>query len=310
MYNILSVILCTLALIIVYLAYVQPNENLEISSSIYNEIVNNGVNPQKELLPQNIKNIESRLKKHLKNNDRNKFKMEVYTSYLLIRNTDKIATNQTIFNCIKILRDAEFPEMLLRFFLIANYSDNLALLAYSCSGNEKIMKYINTKEARTILKEYPKIRMAFLNARILMTEKNISDDRIEKIFYHIGTHHFNVPYKIKPEHRAHFSYPLIASIYKIIGDTNRYEQYKNKSLNNEQMKNMNCVYWDYMNVLIKSYILCEDYDIAVNAIDSLPNCTAKDVLIRRVIRELISTESGMRATEKSEFIKKIKNSIR
>lgn len=307
MYNLLSFILCILTPIIVYIVYTQTDVNLKISQSIYNEIVNNGNNPQNDSLSKPIKSIESNLRKHFESGNKDKFKMEVYTSYLLIKNYDKAKANQIIFNCIKILKDAEFPEMLVRFFLLANYSDDLALLAYSCSDNEKIMKYVNTKEAKDILKDYPKIRLAFLNARNLTQNKNITDEQIEKMFYYVGTHNFNVPYKIKSEHRAHFSYPLIASIFKINGNLEQYKRYKEKSLSEKQMQNMNCVYWEYMSLLIKSYILCGDYDTSVNAIDSLPDCTAKDVLIRRVLRKLIRTESGKRATEKSEFIKKIKS---
>ena len=306
MYKVLSILLCVLAPIIVYIAYTEDDANLAISHNIYNEIVNNGKNPQDDLLPAHIKNIESNLKKHLKNGDSSKFKMEVFTSYLLLKNFDKTKANQTILNCIKILRDAESPEMLLRFFLLANYSDNLALLAYSCVGSEKIMKYVDTKEANAILKDYPKIKIAFSQTRNLTKNKNISDAQIEKIFFHVKTQIFNIPYKIEHKHKTKFAYPLIASLLKISGNVERYKHFKEKSLSEEQMQNMYCVYWEYMSVLIKSYILCNDYDIAVNTIDSLPNCTEKDILIRRVLRELISTESGRNATEKSEFIKKIK----
>lgn len=295
-YKVLLIVCLLSAAAICFNYFCGHDRNLEQARAIYNGKTESGDGIFKNALAGMKKSDEAFAE--LKKGNLAGFEMLMFQSYLNFQSSNKTVAEPYLIETIDRLIKAGNVKWLAEFIKLGNVSADFAICVYGCAGNPKIM------DAFTY--DFIEKNFAGTSARSwLIRAKNdyrkISEEKAERDLYYAGVT-FGIHQKNTDDGKwSSFSRPLAAYLAKLKGRNDLYEIFKKKSLSPETLKDIRASLYEYCEYAAKIFARCGDPKVSVSLLELLPDGRRKNLSLKRTVRDILKSNGGREAIEKSSL---------
>ncbi len=303
-WNIFLIVLSTTMMSVLgWIAYTEPDENLEIAREIYAEklsISRERPKRAQDFIPKEIQELPKRLRE-AQNKGSHAFDAEVSHAYFKLIRANKTLCESVILEVMDILIENERSFMLLQFLQMTNESEDRILRTFACVKNPKLMSFFSINLSRELSKTMKSWQLSRAISRMNYDFTQNDPKQIDLNFRYVTIYGRG---KVRtPE----TSYPIVSFIAKYRGFENTYKLYKEKSISDEQLEKVSRSIFDYAQFAIKIFALADEPDIALDLLDKLPETPNKNLVIKRVIRYILSSKGGIEAVKKHDIKNLLEN---
>lgn len=135
--------------------------------------------------------------------------------------------------------------------------------------------------------------LQFINIGNLVSAKDLPDAQLEKRLKYFANQ-FGISWRIVKA--QDYKLPMMAYVFKMRGERERYALYREKSLSKEQLENMKAGYFPYVEYAAKVFCMAGDFDAAIDLLKALPEGHKKNLVLKRLVRYLTMSREGYEKT--------------
>lgn len=207
----------------------------------------------------------------------------------IIKSLNPVVAEKPLIEFLDAATAADDAKRMLTAIKSAPFSIDLLLRIYKCSKTAKIKKLFREKlYEQDFPAENPGIAPAMKLALIDM--KKISQSELEWTYRHAA---FKMKMSIYIWKMRDYNFPLFAYLAYWDGNEQYYQHYRAKSLTPSQYEAMKAGFLGYVEYGSNAFALANDPETALQLLSAIPNREQHNLLVKRAISNIISTDEGL-----------------